>query len=53
MVSFEKDFLKLKNFMKHNDNYLEFLKYLGLTDAEIEMYAKWDNLENEDTDISK
>lgn len=53
MAGFEKDFLKLKSFMKNNDNYLEFLKYVGLTDAEIEMYARWDNNENEDQNISK
>lgn len=40
--SFEKDCKVFKIFMSNNDSYLEFLKYIGLTDIEIELYARWD-----------
>lgn len=37
--SFEKDFDRLKDFLKKEDQYVEFLKFIGLTDNEIEEYA--------------
>lgn len=37
--SFEKDFDRLKEFLNKEDQYIEFLKFIGLTDKEIEEYA--------------
>lgn len=38
-TSFEKDFDRLKDFLQKEDQYIEFLKFIGLTDKEIEEYA--------------
>ena len=45
--AFDKEFSNLKIFMSKNDNYVEFLKYIGLTDTEIDLYGKWDPQDDE------
>lgn len=45
--AFDKEFENLKTFLIKNDNYLEFLKYIGLTDEEIDLYGKWEPKKDE------
>lgn len=41
--AFDKESASLKSFMIKNDSHEEFLKYIGLTDMEIDLYAKWNS----------
>lgn len=46
--AFDKEVANLKSFLSKNDNHVEFLKYIGLTDMEINLYGKWEPAEDED-----